>query len=174
MTARIHTSIAIFLASMFGSMSMTAHAAEPNRIPTEAKRILENASGMILMSLDPTLRSPNIMARATESLSYRHFRGWRLLGQTNINDPVTRRKVSVSVERSVRDFDGLIAACFNPRHALRVTSGTQTYDFIICYECHSMEIYSGDHELPGVALTGSSEPLDKVLQAAHVKQAKRE
>src|SRR5205809_7601186 len=137
MTMRMGSNVAIVSACMFITTTLAARAAELNRIPSDAKRVLENTSSMTLMSLDPTLRSPNVFARVTESLSYRHFHGWRLLGQINIDDAATRKKVVASVERAVHDFNGWIAACFKPRHALHVTSGTQTYDFVICYECSS-------------------------------------
>jgi hypothetical protein len=138
----------------------------------QAQRVLEQASSMTLMSLDPTLRSPKFFARLKESLSYRHFRGWRLLGQTNVDDPATRKKIAAGIETAVRDFTGWRASCFNPRHAVRVTSGSQTYDFVICYECGSLECYSGERELGSVCMSGSSRTLDALLTAAHIKLAK--
>jgi len=138
----------------------------------QAQHVLEHASSMTLMSLDPTLRSPKLFARLTESLSYRHFRYWRLLGQTNVSDAATRQKIAAAVETAVRDFSGWRASCFNPRHAIRVTSGSQTYDFVICYECGSLECYSGERKLGSVCMSGSSRTLDALLTAAHIKLAK--
>jgi hypothetical protein len=139
----------------------------------EAQRILEHASTMTVMSLDPTLRSPNFFARLSESLCYRHFGGWRLLGQTTVEDAATRKRVAASIESAVRDFNGWRATCFNPRHAVRVTSGSQTYDFIICYECGSLECYSGERQVGrSVSISGSPRMLNALLTAAHIKLAK--
>jgi hypothetical protein len=138
----------------------------------QAQHVLEHASSMTVMSLDPTLRSPNFFSRLTENLSYRHFRGWRLLGQTNISDAATRKRVAASVETAVRNFTGWRANCFNPRHAVRVTSGSQTYDFVICYECGSLQCYSGERDVGSVCMSGSPRSLDALLTGAHIKLAK--
>jgi hypothetical protein len=138
----------------------------------QAQRVLERASSMTVMSIEPTLLSPNFFARLSESFSYRHFLGWRLLGQTTVNDAATRKRVAASIESAVRNFNGWRATCFNPRHAVRVTSGTQTYDFVICYECGSLECYSGERELGSVCISGSSRTLNALLTAAHIKLAK--
>jgi hypothetical protein len=142
-------------------------------LDTQAQHVLENASSMTVMSLDPTLRSPNFFARLSESLSYRHSLGWRLLGQTTVKDAATRKRVAASIEGAVRNFNGWRATCFNPRHAVRVTNGSQTYDFIICYECGSLECYSGERQVGrSVSISGSSHMLDALLTAAHIKLAK--
>ena len=138
----------------------------------DAQHALEHPSRMTVMSLDPTGHSANLFARIGESLAYRHFHHFRLLGQATVTDSATRKRVAASVESAVRDFNGLRAFCFNPRHVVRVTSGSQTYDFVICYECSSFQYFSGERELGSISISGSSRTLDAILTAAHVPIAK--
>lgn len=145
---------------------------KPTRIDPQAQHALDNPSSMTLFSIDPSFRSPNAFLRFLEDISYRHLHWWRVLGQVNISETATQKRVATSIERAVHDFNGWRALCFNPRHAVRVTSGSQTYDFVICYECSSLEVFAGDRQLGSVSMSGSSRMLDELLKAAHIKLAK--
>lgn len=39
---------------------------------------------------------------------------------------------------------GPSANCFEPHHALRVTSGGQTVDLVMCFTCSAVEVYRGE------------------------------
>jgi len=149
-----------------------ASARESNKIPAEAKRALENPSSMVLVSIDPVLIQPTLFNRLTERISHRHFHGWPMLGETPIADRATQKKIASAIEAGVQNFNGWMAACFNPRHGVRVTSGSVEYDFVICYECNQTYIYAGDRKLAGLGGSGSSSSLDASLRTAHIKQAK--
>jgi hypothetical protein len=58
----------------------------------------------------------------------------RVLGLT-INDAETRHRLVSSFQRAVAENQGTIAACFNPRHGIRVTRKQKQVEFVICFEC---------------------------------------
>lgn len=56
---------------------------------------------------------------------------------------VVRKAVS-SLDAAGHRWGGAIAACFDPRHGVRIRSGGMTYDLLICYECSQVQIFRGD------------------------------
>lgn len=75
------------------------------------------------------------------------FHDYPVLGKIAITDP-TERKTIMSVLRS--SFDGnddKLASCFWPRHAVRAVENGQTIDYLICFECARMKVYSGTSTL---------------------------
>jgi TPR repeat protein len=68
---------------------------------------------------------------------------------------------------------GLESACLiNPRHALRVISGGNTYDILICYECGQLELYKNDQRLQfSGSIGGKPETLNRLLQQRGVPLA---
>src|SRR5205823_5455268 len=106
-----------------------------------------SASAITVLSLDPDSTHAHWFNTK--------FNGFRVLGQTTITDSDGRRQVAAAVKHAVRDFNGELAACFNPRHGLRLADNAATYDFVICYECNQLRIYSANQFFPGLGITGS-------------------
>lgn len=91
--------------------------------------VLENASSATLFWLIPD-RGPSWgMDKRT------HFCDYPILSSVILEDAELRRKVISAFKNGVTSYHDSVAACFHPRHGLRVTSGKETKEFLICYEC---------------------------------------
>jgi hypothetical protein len=127
-------------------------------IPAAAKTILEQADEFELFSLDP--RPPRKPAKGT-------FHGYKILGSTEVQDTSTRRRLVTALERGIAENEGIMMACFNPRHGIHVTRAKEHADFVICFECDQIQISgaaSGE-----VLTTGSPQPIfNQVLRDAKV------
>jgi hypothetical protein len=131
---------------------------DKNHIPTGARETLEHADQFELLSLSPEhLREPAKI----------DFHGFKVLGQIYIKDAAVRRKLVLAFERGVRENDGVIAACFNPRHGIHVVHNGKTADFVICFECRQVHAYGDDGG--EFLISDSPQPVfDGVLREAHV------
>ena len=85
-----------------------------------------------------------------KALPENEFHGFPILGQTK--GPVTDNLKTVisTLDEAGRHWGGAIAACFNPRHGIRVTTDGVVYDMVICYECMSAEIYRGNDRIGAI------------------------
>jgi hypothetical protein len=129
-----------------------------NHIPNGARETLEHADQFELLSLSPahSREPPKI-----------DFHGFKVLGQIYIKDAAIRQKLVLALERGVRENDGVIAACFNPRHGIHVVHQGKTADFVICFECRQVHAYGDDGG--EFLISDSPQPVfDGVLRAAHV------
>ncbi|TWT75927.1 hypothetical protein Pla123a_27120 [Posidoniimonas polymericola] len=129
---------------------------DPNQeyLPAEVEALLSAPHETELLSLNPEwLDDP-----PDDS-----FHRFEVLGQT----PLT-------AEESAAFFEALRAGvatrpdlpppdCFNPRHGVRITSGDQSLDIAICFECEQIYSYRGDEQI------GSRET--SVLPATRYREA---
>jgi hypothetical protein len=156
--SRLACSLAILLA--FGGNA----SARDNEIPKEAREAFAKATECELYSIDPArLPEKNDEAKKADL-----FHGWKILGKTTLKgDDV--KKVRAAIEKGAKDSDGSVAGCFNPRHGVRIVHDKKTYDLVICYECLSATVYSGEERI-GSFLTSHSpgKTLNKVLSDAKV------
>jgi hypothetical protein len=135
----------------------------PNEIPKDARLALEQADSFELFSLSPD--------RPEKPLKD-GFQGWKILGKTSVKDKEVRKKLVTAFEQGIEQMDGLPAACFNPRHGLRVTRKGKTVDYVVCFECLQVAVCDGeDHKAP-LRINASPEPLfDRILRDAGVPLA---
>ena len=134
-------------------------------VPAAALRCLRAPQHMVLYSIDASSRwRPEQPGAAS-------FHRYRVLGQADIVVPGKQRAVTNIIERAIVRSLGLRAMCFNPQHAVRVSDASGTYDFLICFECAQIYIYSGDKEVGDAAISGWQAPLDHILEAARVPLA---
>jgi hypothetical protein len=137
---------------------------EFQKLPKEAKAILEGAEKIELYSLDP---ADGKLPKDADG-----FHGWKVLGKTEIKDADTRKKVRAAINKGIADSSG-VAGCFKPRHAIRATTKDKTVDLIICFECMWMEVHAKDKK-HAIWTTGSPQKtLDKVLSDAKVPLPKQ-
>lgn len=155
-----------WLATIVGGIAICGSAvARDNEIPKEVREILDKATEFELYSIDP--------ARLTEKKDEKElFHGWKILGKTALKGDAVKT-VRKAVEKGVNDSDGSVAACFNPRHGIRLVHEQKTYDIVICYECLSANVYRGEEKI-GSFLTAHApaKVLNKVLTDAKVTLAK--
>lgn len=127
-----------------------------NRLPAQAEAALRTARSMELLALDPTP-----LARGAAVPEGGTFHDYPILGRATLADAVQAKALGELVLRGIRESDGTAAACFNPRHGIRVSQDGRTLDLVICYECLSLSVH-GD-------LLGSGGPRLGLLTAQRVE-----
>ncbi|APR81891.1 Hypothetical protein A7982_07240 [Minicystis rosea] len=134
------------------------------KIPAASRLALEQATDVELLSLEPHFGP---VEKGREAAP---FHGCEILGKTKIEDASIRRRLVTALEKAAQDNDGVAAACFEPHHALRVTHGGRTLDFVICFQCLQVQVFEGDERTTGFLITDAPRALfDDVLRDAHVR-----
>lgn len=136
-----------------------------NRLPAEASSALQDGSDFELFSLEPSRRVHESNATT--------FHDWAILGATKVTDPATREVLIDALKAGVAEnSNGMAAACFEPRHGIRVMHDGEQHDFVIFFECYQGQWYTGDERKEGFLLTKSPQPaFDRVLRDASVQLA---
>jgi hypothetical protein len=99
----------------------------------EMRNVLEHAETFTLFSLDP---EPDLRKKPKAE-----FKGYPQMGKTQVPAGNDRTNL-ISVL-----YDGIangnaIAMCFNPRHGIRATKGSNTVELLICFECGQVYTFS--------------------------------
>lgn len=137
--------------------------AEVNRaFPADSYQIFLNGSKLTLYALKPERQNE----------TGENFHGYRILGKTEI-DPVQHQKELKGA--FIREMAGAkSAACFNPRHGLRVVGNKgETVDVAISFECGKFVVYSdGANGEGSVKAENLESPFDQILGNAGIKVEK--
>jgi hypothetical protein len=137
---------------------------DPHAIPASAKAILEAATRLELLSLQPT---------APDDQSKDDFHGWKVLGTKAVEDEKTREELVEVFEHGVAEYKGGPAKCFNPRHGIRVKDNGTTVDFVICFECFQVRLYTtGEKEKNFLVSRSPAELFNKILKEGGVALVK--
>lgn len=129
-----------------------------NELPAEVALVLHSPDKGTLYSLEPWEK-----AAPTE----RTLHGFKVIGQMEL-DRRHAKAVAADFKTAIARREGPRALCFNPRHALSVTSGGATYDFLLCYECGQLEVFSGDRLIADLSALGTAKTLNAILSANNV------
>ncbi|HVS35057.1 MAG TPA: hypothetical protein VMS17_05710 [Gemmataceae bacterium] len=147
------TPVAAFAAAL--AFAAGAVRAE-DKLPDAARTALEKADQIDVMSLDP----------AGDEKGKDAFHDYKVLSKTTVKDGDARKEITTALEKGVAE-GGPIAKCFEPRHGLHVVYQDKTYDFLICYQCSQIQVFSGTAEPATVATSSASKAaLDKALKNA--------
>jgi hypothetical protein len=131
-------------------------------MPAEASKALRNAPTIELFSLDPTIQD-----KMDDSTT---FHGWKVLGSIKLSAGNNLDSLLDAFEEGIADHDGAVAACFDPRHGMRVTYQGKQHDFVICFRCYQAEWYIDDVKKEGFLLSRSPQStFDKLLRDTAVK-----
>jgi hypothetical protein len=116
-----------FLAALVGGCG----GQSSNRTPTE----------LFVYSIAGTFK-PGPLPKDLET-----FHDYPVLGKISITDENERKSIMSTVRDSFDGNDGKLTECFWPRHAVRAIDNGKITDYLICFECSRMEIYSGESKL---------------------------
>src|SRR5437762_2765392 len=111
MNRRYAVLLALVLPALLAPAIPAGKEDRTNKIPDAPRAILEQAGQIELLSLDP--------ARQKEKPKD-DFHGWKVLGKTIVKDATVCQRLVAALKKGVRDNKGIAAACFNPRHGIRV------------------------------------------------------
>lgn len=134
-------------------------SAEPdNAIPPQVVHALSRIHEAELISLEPWA-DPKAQGDRLE--------GYLILGATKLSQDQIRA-AGIAISSAVASFDGAVAACFDPRHALRFQSDGHAYVVLICFDCGHLRVLEDGQRIGSTALDGSPAELNKMLVAADV------
>jgi hypothetical protein len=131
---------------------------------------------MLEPEFDPASNKETERARtnaAAQSHPKEYFHDHRVLGRTEIKDPKRKRELLAALYSSVEKYRGSAAACFNPRHGIVATAGTNRVELLICFECASGEEYSASGEKEFLIGKEPTDLFNRTLQEAGVPLAKK-
>jgi hypothetical protein len=144
------------IAAALAATAIAGSAPAEDKIADAALTALKTADKIEVMALDPQGGDESKTA----------FHEYKVLAKTTVTDADARQAVAEAVANGVTE-GGAIAKCFEPRHGLRVACKGTTYDFVICYQCSQIELYTGADDPDVVATSDASRAaLDKVLENA--------
>lgn len=150
--------------------SFAAAPARPNALPAEAVSAIKTGTKFVLFSLEPP-SAPDFKVPDPKTEENHH--GFKILGSIELADAPSRASAVAAIVDAVRAFNGGVAACFEPRHSLRVISASGiTYDFVACFECASIRVYRGNESIGDAGITGSQKRLDDLLLREKIPLAK--
>jgi len=135
-----------------------------NGLPKEIQKVLISSEKFMLYSINPE--------PVTGKTRWETFHEYRVLGKTPIAD--ARQKIALvnTLSEGVAHADSF-AKCFNPRHAIRATQGTNSIDLVVCFECRQVKAYSGRGDRWIIPTTDDPKKLfDEVLKRSGVPLAK--
>ncbi|MEO7325000.1 MAG: hypothetical protein ABIW82_09250 [Dokdonella sp.] len=135
-----------------------AHAGS-NTLPAEVQQALHSGGHAVLYSLEPWEAPDKKTAK---------FHGYEILGRSELS-PTQEATAVAAFDAAITGFDGAVAACFDPRHAIRIRTNGHAYDFLLCYSCQQLEIYRDDKSLVFVGAAGSPKVLNELLTSLHVR-----
>ena len=142
----------------------TQVASQVNKIPDQAREILEKATQFELLSIGEGAYTNN---------PPEEFHGWRVIGKTTIKDPNARKQLVAALEKGVEENKGDIMKCFDPRHGVRVTHNGVTADFVICFQCFQAMAYVAGGKGQRFLITDSPAPVfNQTLRKANVPLAR--
>ena len=144
---------------------LRVHAKDPTEPSTSEghswslEEMLKAPNKAILYSLEP-------WDQAAPGESTLH--GFKIIGKL-ILDRDLEEAVAAEFKAAIASWDGSPqAGCFDPRHALTVTSGGETYDLLLCYACGELEIFRGKSMVADMPARGTGEVLNAILSAHKV------
>lgn len=141
---RLGALLSTFLCALF--FPLAAAAVE---MPAELRDALEKSDVLELLSLRP--------ARIEKKQGASNYHGWEVIGRQWIRDAALRKKLVAALLAGVEENQGLGAACFRPRHGIRVVQKGRYTDFIICFECYQVQVYVDDKPQKSVLVTRTPE-----------------
>ena len=133
-------------------------------VPEELKKTLEHAETFTLFSIDP---NPNL-----ENKSKPVFHGYSQLGTIQIPAGPERTNLLIALYGGITNA-GWGAWCFEPRHGIRATQGSNSLDLVICFECGRIQCSSSTGTNFALRTTETpAETFNGILRKAKIPLAK--
>lgn len=108
---------------------------EEQRFSEEMREILSNPDSFTLYSVLPVWTDDKTKGEL--------FRNHQVLGRVKIKNAGDQRKLVVVLDKALtqgREFFSM-PKCFDPRHGIRATKGTNELDLLVCFECTGIHAY---------------------------------
>ena len=126
---------------------------------------------LFLYSLNP--HDNRIFEGKLADNSDQNFHRYPVLGGVEITSTQEKTNLLNAFTKGIRESDGMVAACFNPRHGLRIIDGTTTNDFVICFECLQVQAYGFSAGQGFLTSSSPSGTFNQLLDEYHITKANR-
>ncbi len=137
-------------------------------LPESAAQALNSPNNAILYSLDP---SDRLMLHSLDPSKApkdsRYFHWVRIIGKMNLDNKKAIEVVKI-FKSAINNNTGKALLCFNPRQNLQIKYNNHVYDFLICYECHQLQIYEDDKMIKGITIGGTDKAINEILASDHI------
>lgn len=140
------------LAILLSALLATA-CSKPAPVAPDVEAVLEAPDRFEILALSPEREQDTPSGPPAGT-----FHGHRILGRAQLPAAGMREELVGLVYQGLRDSDGTVARCFNPRHGISATRGGRTVDLLICYECYLMRIHGPSGEPTMVPTSDKVEP----------------
>jgi hypothetical protein len=163
---KIISALIIFVC-LIAALQANDFVAEQKLVAQRIERISDDDGTLEVLSLNPSLRH----GYAVNSTNV--FHGFSVLGSAKVSTAAEKKLLMSALASAVRENEGVAAACFNPRHGIRITKGDKVVDIVICFECASARCY-GINDGMGFLLTSSASPaFDAFLSRNNIPLAEK-
>jgi len=142
----------------------SAWAVKAREIIADLNTDLSKAERVEVMRLNPT----PLAEAARQGKNTLH--GYQIVASAKVETPATRREITGFVGKALHWNRHTMGDCFNPRHGMRIVSGMRTIEFVLCLECHGVDVYVDRTRRAVFDLRSPKEnPLERFLRDAENK-----
>ncbi|MDF1729788.1 MAG: hypothetical protein P1U53_18785 [Sulfitobacter sp.] len=100
--------------------------------------------------------------------------GYTVRGRAMISDRAVRLELLEALAKGARENNGMVAACFDPRHGIVAEFEGRTCELIICFECLTFQVWDGTDRVETVDLSATPRAtFDRIFTAAGLSIAPR-
>jgi hypothetical protein len=142
---------------------------DQNHIAATIQKFQASKIKLFLYSLDPN--DLRIYTGKFPENSDKVFHRFPILGRTEITSAGEKTDLLKSFAKGILESDGSVASCFNPRHGIRIITGTTTNDFVICFECLGVHAYNFNSDKGFLTSSSPNKVFNKLLDEYHIKKA---
>jgi hypothetical protein len=97
-----------------------------------SQEVLASPDSFALYSINPDKFFPG-----TNELTQEHFHRYEILGRLEITRKEQQEKLLSALYKGMEEARGETYKCFNPRHGITATKGTNKIELLICFQCLS-------------------------------------
>lgn len=108
---------------------------------------------------------PDLVEKPDKKDEAKLFRKYQITATVSVKNDEDRKAVAAYLGKALHWNKLREALCFNPRHGVRATTGKETFDFLICFECCRVSVYNGEKiwgNFPLIDVEGDN-PLERLL-----------
>jgi hypothetical protein len=141
----------------------TAEAKEERKRIANVRALLDKADRVELFELDSNWVGEKEKGKKVLFHGYEVLRHVKLARNEG-------REVTAFLGKALHWSPFWRAACFNPRHGLRAIRGKETVDFVICFECNIIYMYSRPKDYTVITVLAKNYPvIDRALSKSSRK-----
>ncbi len=111
------------------------------------REVLFNAPELELVAINPDWPTEESRADPTT------LHGYSVRGRSTLVEREKRLELLVALGEGAMENDGVVAACFNPRHAIIAQYDGKVCELIICFECLTFQVWDGNERVETVDLS---------------------